>query len=1223
MQSKSFVHLHVHSEFSLLDGLSKIDQLVNRAVELGMPALAITDHGAMYGVVDFYRSCKSANIHPIIGMEAYVAPRGRKDRDPQFDRKAAHLLLLAKDQVGYQNMLRLASIAQLEGHFYQPRLDHEVLSEHAKGLIATSSCLAGEIPQLILNGQEKDARQLLHWYLEVFGEENFFLELQHHEIEELQRVNQWLINESRRQNNLKLIATNDVHYVHRDDHDAHDTLLCIQTSTIKMQSNRMRMSDASYHLASPEEMWRLFGDYPDALTNTLLVAERCDVNLDTTGYHLPSFSVPAGFNEESYLRHLCDLGMEWRLGRYSADEKYRQRLEYELEIISRMGFAAYFLLVWDLCEFAHQSDIWWNVRGSGASSLVAYVLGITNIDPIEHGLLFERFLNPARVTMPDIDLDFPDDRRGEMIAYAVQKYGEDRVAAIITFGTLGARAAVRDVGRVLDAPTHLVDRSARLIPQEIRQRSIPEYIERTPELKTLYQSEEAVKQVLDTATSLQGVSRHVSTHAAGVIVSDKPLIEYLPLHRITGKDPSGGALKAVTQFPMETCESIGLLKIDFLGLSTLTIMRRTCELIEKHHGKSYDINNIPIRPNGDPSEDEKLRLTFEAIGRGETVGVFQIESEGMQQMLRGMRPTQFEHIVAAIALYRPGPMDYIPTYNARMHGNEPITYHHEKMQPFLEETFGIMVFQEQIIQIASELFGYEPGEADLMRKAISKKNETQLRLHRNNFLERGPLNGIDEVTSAKVFADIEFFANYGFNKAHAADYAVITVQTAFLKTNYPYEFMTAMLSVHSNESDKISQLLFECKQRGIEVLPPDINKSELDFDIQDVPSSKKRSIRFGLSAVKNVNSASLRWILDGRNDGEFKNLSDFCKKVDLRQVPKRTIENLIRVGVFDELFDRISLLASVGNIMQMSSAFHRDAEVGQTNLFGDFNSDMEIQLDAVQTQSNDHRQLLRWEKELLGVYVTGRPVERHLPAIVKINPNIILDLLRSGIKGQDVKVAGEILAMRRVLTRNEQTMCVMQLECWHDSAETIELVIFPRVWQQIVRQFTDSKGALKAGDIVIVKGRFEAGRGNGSRNQLQNSTEPISDLNRDVQIIVETIRRDFTILDQDEVNLDLNNGNDAVETLITYKKPGRLTVKMLLTENTEQNENRLRKVIEILRSYEGNEPYSIQLQWGIHQQELRFSDTKTRICDELLNELAQYVGQGNVIVEEGQESIVM
>ncbi|MCY4008628.1 MAG: DNA polymerase III subunit alpha [Anaerolineaceae bacterium] len=1219
MKSKSFVHLHVHSEFSLLDGLSKIDQLVQRTVDLGMPALAITDHGAMYGVIDFYRACKSANLHPIIGMEAYVAPRGRQDRDPTLDRKAAHLLLLAKNQVGYQNLLRLASIAQLEGHFYHPRIDREVLTQYAEGLIATSSCLAGEIPQLILNGQEEEARRTLAWYGDVFGHDDFYLELQHHEIDQLQRVNQWLIDESRGRKGLRLLATNDVHYVRREDHDAHDSLMCIQTSTLKMQSNRLRMSDASYHLATPAEMWRMFGEVPDALHNTLQVAESCAVNLDHTGYHLPEFSVPPGYDEERYLRYLCDLGMEWRFGRHAQDEKYRDRLNYELETILRMGFASYFLLVWDLCEFAQHADIWWNVRGSGNSSLVAYVLGITNINPIEHGLLFERFLNPARVTMPDIDLDFPDDRRGEMIAYTANKYGEDRVAAIITFGTLGARAAVRDVGRVLDAPASLVDRSARLIPQEIRQRPIHEYIERTPELKTLYQNEDTVRQVLDTAASLQGVSRHVSTHAAGVIVADKPLVEYLPLHRIAGKDPSGGALKAVTQFSMETCESIGLLKIDFLGLSTLTIMRKTCELIQKHHARAYDINDIPIRPTGEEGEDEKLRRTFEAIGRGETVGMFQIESEGMQQMLRGMRPTRFEHIVAAIALYRPGPMDYIPTYNARMHGNEPITYHHEKMKPFLAETFGIMVFQEQIIQIASELFGYEPGEADLMRKAISKKDEAELRLHRNNFLERGPQNGIDEATSAKVFADIEFFANYGFNKAHAADYAVITMQTAFLKTNYPYEFMTAMLSVHRNDQDKISQLMFECKQRGIEVLPPDINQSAFDFDIQGEPNGKERRVRFGLSAVKNVSAASLQGILSGRGETVFENLTDFCKRVDLRQVAKRALESLIRVGAMDVFGDRAALLASIEAMIQLSSSHHRDAETGQTSLFGETNAEMNILFEPKDVPAIEQRQLLHWEKELLGVYVTGRPVERYLTAIEQTQPNVIFDLFRSGVRGQDVRVAGEILSLRRILTRNEQTMCVMQLECWHETAEMIELVIFPRTWQQLVHQYRESTNPLNVGDIVMVTGRFEDGRGVSNGSQRDDAEDPAASQSRDAQIIVDSIRRDLTILENDDDRFENATADVRQEPSVTQRDRPGLIVNMQLTEDATLNETRLRKINQILLSYPGQDPFKIQLDWGDQQRELKFSGVQTQICDELLQELRQYLGQGNVRVVEKQE----
>ena len=1214
MGNKNFVHLHVHSEFSLLDGLSKIDALVSRAVELGMPALAITDHGAMYGVMDFYRACRAADIRPVIGMEAYLAPRSRHDRDPQRDRKAAHLLLLAKNRTGYQNLLRLASIAQLEGHFYHPRLDREILAEHVDGLIATSSCLAGEIPQLVLEGREEEARQHMHWYADVFGDDNFFLELQQHEIVELRRVNQWLVAESRGARPLGLLATNDVHYVRQEDHDPHDTLLCIQTSTLKSQSNRMRMSDASYYLASPAEMWQKFGELPDALTNTLLIAERCDVQLDSSGYHLPQFPVPAGYDEEGYLRYLCELGMEWRFGRHANEPNYRQRLDYELRMVFRMGFAPYFLLVWDLCEYARYADIWWNVRGSGASSLVAYVLGITNIDPIEHGLLFERFLNPARVTMPDIDLDYPDDRRGEMIAYTVQKYGEERVAAIITFGTLGARAAVRDVGRVLDAPASLIDRSARLIPQEIRQRPIADYVERTPELKTLYQSESVVKRVLDTAASLQGVSRHASTHAAGVIVADRPLVEYLPLHRITGKDPSGGALKAITQFPMETCESIGLLKIDFLGLSTLTIMRRACDLIAKYHGRHYDINNIPIRPSGDDEEDAMLRETFAAIGRGETVGVFQIESEGMQQMLRGMRPTCFEHIVAAIALYRPGPMDYIPTYNARLRGNEPITYHHERMKPYLEETFGIMVYQEQIIQIASELFGYEPGEADLMRKAISKKDEAELQLHRNTFLERGPRHGIDEATSAKVFADIEFFANYGFNKAHAADYAVITVQTAFLKTNYPYEYMAAMLSVHSNDHEKVAQLLYECKQRGLEVLPPEVNKSELDFDIQSAAEGEGRSIRFGLAAIKNVSIVGLQRIVEARDEQPFANLSDFCTRVDLRQFPKRSLENLVRVGALGDLGERATLLASVGRIIQASSTQHRDAEIGQANMFGESGGAVDALEDLPEAPALDPRQLLRWEKELLGVYVTGRPVERYAAAIAQSNPHVLHNLLRDGQNGQDVRVAGEILSMRRVLTRSDNTMCVMQLECWHESAETIELVIFPRTWQQLQAQFEEAEQPLSEGDIVLVIGRYETGRGfNGRKTDGQNAAQ---DAGRNSQIIVETLRRDLEIF----LNGESQPPAPAVELML--EKPTKtvgarkLLVKMQLVEDAQQNERQLRKVNKILRSYEGEDTYLIQLCWGKRRQDLRFPRARTRVCDDLFRELSQYVGSGNVLLEE-------
>ena len=740
MSDKTFIHTHVHTEFSLLDGLSRIKKLVARAKELEMPALAITDHGTMFGVMDFYNACVDADIKPIIGVEAYLARRGMTDRDAQLDRRPFHMLLLAKNQQGYRNLLKISSKAQLEGYYYRPRIDMDFLKEHSEGLIATTGCLAAKIPSMLMAGQEDQARQAIGEFAEIFGEDNFYLEVQQHDIPEIHPVNKWLVEYNKENHtNVGLLATNDTHYVLKEDYDAHDTLLCIQTSALKSETNRLSLSDNSYYLSSTEEMWEHFGEIPEAIYNSQKIANMVDVDLDRKGYHLPIFPVPDGHEAHTYLRYLAEKGLDWRYGSRKDDEVFVKRMDRELNIIHDMGFDTYFLIVWDLCEFARFADIWWNVRGSGAGSLVAYCLGITNIDPIQNNLLFERFLNPGRVSMPDIDLDYPDDRRGEMIAYVANKYGEDKVAAIITFGTMGAKAAVRDVGRALDVPLVDVNAAASLIPQEAKQKPLMTYVDTIPDLKNLYNRDPQVKRIIDTAKELQGVNRHASTHAAGVIVGDRPLVEYLPLHRITGKDPSGGSLKAVTQFPMETCEAIGLLKVDFLGLSTLTILRKAADLIEQHHGIKYTMDTIPYR-HDDPRLSEKdiadLDKAFELMGRGETVGVFQVESSGMQQMLRGMRPKKFEHIIAAISLYRPGPMDFIPQYNDRLHGKEEVTFHHEKLEPILAETFSIIVYQEQIMQIAGQLFDYDLGEADLMRqlRAVSEKErkrtqETQRHLH--------------------------------------------------------------------------------------------------------------------------------------------------------------------------------------------------------------------------------------------------------------------------------------------------------------------------------------------------------------------------------------------------------------------------------------------------------------------------------------------------------------
>jgi DNA polymerase-3 subunit alpha len=784
MSDQDFVHLHVHTEYSLLDGLSKIKKLVARAKELDMRALAITDHGTMFGVIDFYRACKGAGIKPILGVESYLARRTMRDRDSKLDSKPYHLLLLAENETGYKNLLRIVSKAQLEGYYYKPRTDQEFLREHSSGIITTTGCLAGYVPSLIMEGQTERARELIHEYIDVFGRDNFYLELQHHDIPELKPVNDWLIETAAR-DNLQLLATNDVHYVLEDDFDSHDTLLCIQTGSVKSDSNRMMMTDNSYFLANQAQMWQTFGHIQDGapLLNSLKIAEMCNLNLDDKQYKLPLFPVPEGYTAETYLRYLAEKGLVWRFPNNHDEAIYRERLDREISIIIKMGFPTYFLIVWDLLQFALHTDIWWNVRGSGAGSLVAYCLGITNIDPIQNNLLFERFLNPGRVSMPDIDIDFPDDRRSEMIHYCTRKYGEDKVAAIITFGTMGAKAAVRDVGRALDVPLELVNQAAKLIPTEPKPKPVMEYVTGNPDLQKMYDTNPQIKRIIDTAEKLQGVTRHASTHAAGVIVADRPLVEYLPLHRLTNESKGNeedSPIKQVTQFPMETCESIGLLKVDFLGLSTLSQLRLTCELIERYHGIRYDMGNIPYRPGSDAEQNRMLEEAFRMVSRGESIGVFQIESTGMQEMLRGMRPSKFEHIVAAVSLYRPGPMDYIPEFNDRMHGRKDIHYHHEKLRSILEETYGIITYQEQIMQVASELFGYSLGEADLMRRAVSKKKKEDLLKHKEIFLKNGPANGVDEEAAGKIFDDIEFFANYGFNKCLLISTLVIDSETNHL-----------------------------------------------------------------------------------------------------------------------------------------------------------------------------------------------------------------------------------------------------------------------------------------------------------------------------------------------------------------------------------------------------------------------------------------------------------
>ncbi len=1075
----SFTHLHVHTEYSLLDGMSRIKDLVQHTAELGMDSLAITDHGVMYGVIEFYRACKEYGIKPIIGIEAYLAPRSMGSRDPELDKEYYHLLLIAANRRGYDNLLKIASASQLDGFYYRPRIDKDFLAAHAEGLICTSGCMASEIPQMILEGREQEARQLLGWYQDVFGPDHYYIELQEHDIPELHHLNRALVELSPYAH-IPLLATNDVHYVRREDAGPHDVLLCIGTGSLVSEANRMRFSDDSYYLRTPQEMSAIFAEAPEAISNTLKVAAMCqDLNLDSKEYHLPHFPIPEGFADAgSYLRHLCEKGLQRRYGDRAESPQVRRRLEHELRIIHNMGFDAYFLIVWDLCEFARSRDIWWNVRGSGAGSVVAYSLGITNIDPLENNLLFERFLNPGRVSMPDIDLDYPDDRRAEMIDYCVHRYGEDRVAQIITFGTLGARAAVRDVGRTLDIPLNEVDQIARLIPAiPGKAVTIRQVLDEVPELRTAYEDTNRpyIRRLLDTASQLEGIARHASTHAAGVIIADKPLVEYTPLNRPTkGGDESnsnGETLGVVSQWPMEIIDSIGLLKVDFLGLRTLTIMRKACELIERYHGIRYTLDTIPYRHReGDQEYNAWLDKAFELLSRGETSGVFQVEGAGMTRMLTEMRPSRFEHIVAAISLFRPGPIEYIPAYIRRMHGEEEVSYHHKLLEPILSETYGIIVYQEQIMQIASELFGYELGEADLMRRAVAKKKEKDLKKHRSKFRSQGPERGIPAEAAEKIFDDIEFFARYGFNKSHAADYAVLTMQTAFLKAHYPHEYMTALLTIERGNTSKVGQYIYDCRRMGIGVLPPDITTSDHDFTIEPQPDGS-RAIRYGLGAIKNVGDGAVEAILTARQAGPFADLADFCQRTDLRSVGKRALECLIKVGALDCFAPRAHLLESLDRLMNFSSSLHRAADVGQMSLFG-ATTGVELDIDAsgvlvnqVETEYS-RREMLQWEREMVGVYVSEHPLQAVMDQVGEIVTAFCGQLTESD-HGRPVTMAGMVTSVRTITTKTGKPMAFALLE---DLYGTIEVVIWPSTWEETRPLWVPDR-------ILLVRGKIDAKRG--------------------------------------------------------------------------------------------------------------------------------------------------
>ena len=1028
-RSGTFVHLHTHSQYSLLDGACRLEELVEQVRAMGMPAVAVTDHGALFGLVEFYKLARAAGVKPILGCELYLAPQDRRDRTGGPGEAAFHLLVLAESDEGLRNLMRLSTIGYLEGFYYKPRIDHEVLAAHSAGLIATTGCMSSEICHHLLRGDEAAARRALERYLEVFGRGRLYVELQRNGVEGQEELNRQLVELARRYE-LPLLATNDVHYLRRSDASFHDVLLCIQTGKFLSDAGRLRFATDQFYLRSPQEMRELFSDLPEACERTLEVAERCQVELKLGKPRLPAFPTPDGLSDEAYLRQLAYRGAQRRFG--AVPEPIRQRLDYELGIIERTGFAGYFLIVQDFVNFARGQGIPVGPgRGSAASSLVAYCLGITNINPLDHGMIFERFLNPERVSMPDIDIDFADDRRDEVIAYVVRRYGQDRVSQIATFGTMAARAAIRDVGRVLQVAYGDVDRLAKLVPAGPGV-TLEHALAESDELRRRYEQDERVRRLIDLARQVEGFPRHLSMHAAGVVIAPEPLMQLVPLART-----SDGA--TVTQFPMEHLEELGLLKMDFLGLRNLTVIRSAVELIAQQGGPRIDVDGLSL---DDPA-------VYALLGRGETEGVFQLESRLFKGMMRELQPQRFSDLVAALALGRPGPMQFLGDFVARRHGRQPVTYAHPALEPILKDTYGIIVYQEQVMRIATELAGYTPGQADVLRKAMGKKKPEEMAAERARFVEGMVARGHPRELAEQLFAEIERFAQYAFNVAHSAAYALISYQTAYLKAHHPVEFMAALLTSVAANSDKVKTYVDACRQMGIPVLPPSVQHSRGEF------WPEQGAIRFGLLAVKHVGEPAVQAILRAREEGgPFRGLGDFCRRAltaaaSASAFNQRVVESLIQAGALDAFGPRGALLAALPSVWQQAQRRRSTARApGRAAVASLFELQPEPPaaapaegeaLPAVPDLGLAQR--LAGEREALGFYLSGHPAQPWRERLEMFRDAPLGELAENGRDGATVLAAGLVVQDRRLTTRSGNPMRRFVLE---DETGSVEVLVFPR-----------------------------------------------------------------------------------------------------------------------------------------------------------------------------------
>ncbi len=1138
-----FVHLHVHTQYSLLDGACQLDELLDRASKYNMPACAITDHGNMFGAINFYQKAKARGIKPIIGCEIYVAPESRFDKTSHGIKGASyHLLLLAKNLTGYRNLLEIVSIGYLEGFYYKPRVDKEVLGRCSKGLVAMSACLKGEVSHFLLSDQWDQAKRAAAEYADIFGKENFYLEIQENNLEEQRRLNAGLVKLAR-ELDIPVVATNDVHYLDKDDVKAHDALLCIQTGTTIDETNRMKFHTDQLYFKTADEMKESFAELPEAISNTTKIADMCQLELDFDELHLPRFTAPDGEDNDAFFRRLVEEGLKKRYSEITV--QITERVGNEIRIIQDLGYVSYFLIVWDFINRAKQMGIPVGPgRGSAAGSIVSYALGITDIDPLKYGLIFERFLNPERVTMPDIDIDFCFERRNEVIDYVIDKYSKANVAQIITFGTMMAKGVLRDVGRVMAIPYAEVDKIAKLVPNDPGI-TLDQALEIEPELAHIYEDDPTIRQLIDTSRRLEGLNRHVSIHAAGVVISDKPLLKRIPLFK-TGDD------QIITGFDMKSLEKIGMLKMDFLGLKTLTVIQQTTQIVKRTREKDVRMEDIPL--------DDKR--TFDLLARAETAGVFQLESGGMRDLLRKLKPEKFEELIAILALYRPGPMGsgMLDEFIKRKQGHIDVKYDHPALEPILKETYGIIVFQEQVMNIVSALAGFSMAEADNVRKVMSKKNPEAMAELKEKFLRGTGRNGVGRITAEKIYDLIAYFAGYGFNKSHSAAYAMISYRTAYLKANYPVEFMTALLTSEKNNTDKISDYINESIRMGIDILPPDVNESFKDFTVVG------EDIRFGLSAVKNVGSGAADSIITTRQEsGKFESLYDFAEKIDPRMVNRKVTESLIKCGAFDSTgIYRSQAIAVLDKVLDMAGKTHKDRRNGQLSFFDDAHADesfKETFREVPDIPEWPEHELLSSEKEMLGFYITKHPLARFERLLNAYSTCGISEL--SGLSdGQEVLVGGIINKAKITVTRKKaEKMAIVTLE---DLESFVEVLVFPKTYRK-------DPELVKEDNMVYVHGRL---------------------------------------------NLREEEPKIVAEDIIPLEKvKERFTRSVLIRlSTTGLEENMLKGIRRVIRKYKGKIPVYIDL-LSPEGRKIRLSTDKDMSVfptDDLIGEMEQIAGTGNV-----------